>query len=170
MSPETYREIHLTGDHASPARARDEVRRWLGEEHPAYEAVRLVVSELVTNAVLHARYGITGPSGAGPLVLRLVAYGGLLRVEVSDAGLAAGGPRVRAEPAGLLAESGRGLAIVAALSGGSWGHRSHGREPGRTVWCEVPARPSPPEESPPAEAAAAHEPSDAVTLAGGSCR
>ncbi|WP_371782519.1 ATP-binding protein [Streptosporangium subroseum] len=146
MNPETFREIYLPGNPESASQARDEIGKWLGESHPAYENARLAVSELVTNAVRHARYGIAGLTAADPLLLRLVAYGGLLRIEVVDAGLSAGEPRVRADPACLLMESGRGLAIVEALSGGSWGHRSHGRAPGRTVWCELPADPQPVDE------------------------
>ncbi|MEV4246166.1 ATP-binding protein [Streptosporangium canum] len=143
MNPETLKEICLPGDPGSASRARDEVREWLGEDHPAYEAVRLVVSELVTNAVRHARPGVTGRAAVDPLVLRLVAYGGLLRVEVMDAGLTIEAPRVRADPACLLTEGGRGLAIVSELSGGNWGYRTHERRPGRTVWCELPAAPPP---------------------------
>ncbi|MFB9677465.1 ATP-binding protein [Streptosporangium vulgare] len=144
MEPETFSEILLLGDTEAASRAREEVRKWLGEGHPAYEDARLVVSELVTNAVQHARLKVTGQAGASgddPLILRLLAYGGLLRVEVVDAGLSVEEPRLRVDPACLLTENGRGLAIVGVLSGGNWGYRSHGREPGRTVWCELPANP-----------------------------
>lgn len=144
MKPETFSEIFLTSNPEAASRARGEVRKWLGEGHPAYENARLVVSELVTNAVRHARYGVTvqaGASGDDPLILRLLAYGGLLRIEVVDAGLSVEEPHLRADPACLLMENGRGLAIVGMLSGGNWGYRSHGREPGRTVWCELPANP-----------------------------
>ncbi|WP_326645405.1 ATP-binding protein [Streptosporangium sp. NBC_01755] len=165
MEPETFSEILLSSNVEAASRAREEVRKWLGESHPAYENARLAVSELVTNAVQHARHGIAGQaeiSGAGasnvrasnvraansgaadndPLVLRLLAYGGLLRVEVADTGLSTEEPHARADPACLLIENGRGLAIVGMLSGGNWGYRSHGRNPGRTVWCELPAEPS----------------------------
>ncbi|MGC5015937.1 ATP-binding protein [Streptosporangium sp. DT93] len=144
MEPETFNEILLLGNVEAASRAREEVRKWLGESHPAYEDARLAVSELVTNAVRHARHGVTGQAGAfddAPLVLRLLAYGGLLRVEVVDAGLSIEEPRLRADPACLLVENGRGLAIVGMLSNGNWGCRSHGRAPGRTVWCEIPANP-----------------------------
>ncbi|GAA2872628.1 hypothetical protein GCM10010517_33060 [Streptosporangium fragile] len=142
MNPETPREVFLPGEPESVSRARGEVREWLGEDHPAYENARLVVSELVTNAVRHARHGVTGCAPVPPLVLRLAAHGDLLRVEVADAGLSAEDPRVRSAPIVFLAEGGRGLAIVSALSGGNWGCRSHDPEPGRTVWCEIPATPS----------------------------
>ncbi|WP_326829226.1 ATP-binding protein [Streptosporangium sp. NBC_01810] len=174
MEPETFSEILLPSNAEAASIAREEVRKWLGESHPAYENARLAVSELVTNAVQHARHGIAGQaeiSGAGasnvrasnvraansgaadndPLVLRLMSYGGLLRVEVADTGLSTEEPHARADPACLLIENGRGLAIVGMLSGGNWGYRSHGgnwgyrshgRNPGRTVWCELPAEPS----------------------------
>ncbi|WP_433368317.1 ATP-binding protein [Streptosporangium sp. CA-115845] len=183
MEPETFSEILLPSNVEAASRAREEVRKWLGESHPAYENARLAVSELVTNAVQHARHGVAGRgvtghvagrgvtgdgiagqaqisaagasnSGAAnvraandrvanndPLILRLMSYGGLLRVEVADTGLSTEEPHARADPACLLMENGRGLAIVGMLSGGNWGYRSHGRHPGRTVWCELPADP-----------------------------
>ncbi|MEV8630595.1 ATP-binding protein [Streptosporangium sp. NPDC051023] len=85
-------------------------------------------------------------SGAGSLVLRLSALGDLLRIEVVDQGWSTREPRLRADPAFPLAEGGRGLAIVSALSGGNWGYRSHGPGLGRTVWCEIPADPQPSED------------------------
>ncbi|MEV4528708.1 ATP-binding protein [Streptosporangium sp. NPDC049304] len=167
MEPETFSEILLLGNVEAASRAREEVREWLGESHPAYENARLAVSELVTNAVRHARHGVSGQVGAGdddPLILRLPAYGGLLRVEVVDAGLSVEEPRLRADPVCLLMENGRGLAIVGMLSGGNWGYRSHGRQPGRTVWCELPSGPLPdedlPEPSGPSAPAAPSAPDD----------
>lgn len=179
MNPETLNETCFPCDPRSISRAREAVRTWLGEDHPAYEDARLAVSELVTNAVQHAggreaadgatlferagaeRAGVerAGPAGGstagerrelagsaqtGPLVLRLAASGDLLRIEVTDRGRSPYGPRVRADPTCGLAESGRGLAIVSALSGGNWGHRSHDPDLGRIVWCEIPAGPASP--------------------------
>ncbi|MFF0307115.1 ATP-binding protein [Streptosporangium sp. NPDC004379] len=156
MKPDTLRESRLPGGPESASRARAEVRAWLGDGHPAYEPVRLAVSELVTNAVRHARHGVAGcrtcPGRCGchggdaaepPLLLRLSVRGDRLRVEVADAGLAVGDPRVRADPISALVEGGRGLAIVNLISGGCWGFHSHPGRPGRTVWCEIPADPSP---------------------------
>ncbi|MDP9848544.1 ATP-binding protein [Streptosporangium lutulentum] len=135
------RESRLPGDPEAASRARDEVREWLGCDHPAYENVRLAVSELVTNAVRHSRMEQAGVVESDPLILRLTAHDDLLRVEVTDKGWTMGNPRVRTEPVPHLAESGRGLAIVSALSDGNWGYHSHGPGPGRTVWCEIPAAP-----------------------------
>jgi anti-sigma regulatory factor (Ser/Thr protein kinase) len=153
MNPETRKEFCLPSDLESASRARAEVRDWLGEEHPAYEPVRLAVSELVTNAILHARHGVSGGHGltaSEPLLLRLTSYADRVRVEVTDTGLATISPRFRTdvtvgipractEPAFLLAEGGRGLAIVDMLSGGHWDFCSNAEGPGWTVWCEIPA-------------------------------
>ncbi|MEU8267076.1 ATP-binding protein [Sphaerisporangium sp. NPDC049002] len=156
MTPDTLKEIRLPSDPESAARARAEVRDWLGAEHPAYEPVRLAVSELVTNALRHARHQLAGaahgPAVSEPLVLQLSAHDDRLRVEVRDTGLAAESPRGRTEPAFLLAEGGRGLAIVDMLSGGRWDFRSNPDGPGWTVRCEIPAAPSLTDE--PGEAAA----------------
>ncbi|MFF0580188.1 ATP-binding protein [Streptosporangium saharense] len=124
MRPEKNSETYLPNHPESASRAREEVREWLGEDHPAYENVRLAVSELVTDAVRHA---------GGPLTLRLLTLDDLLRVEVEDQ------ENVRGLP---LSESGRGMILVGLLSGGRWGCRSCER--GRTVWCEVPAVPQDP--------------------------
>ncbi|WP_406311670.1 ATP-binding protein [Streptosporangium sp. NBC_01639] len=149
MNPATLREICLPSNPESVSQARDEVREWLGESHPAYENTRLAVSELVTNAVRHASHGIGHP--VDPLAVRLtVTDGGTLRVEVADRGWTTTEPRIPVEPVSDLAESGRGLAIVSLVSDGNWGYRSHGPGLGRTVWCEIPARPPSPEDPLPA--------------------
>ncbi|MET8157223.1 ATP-binding protein [Sphaerisporangium sp. NPDC005289] len=161
MAPDTLKELYLPSTPESASQARSAVRDWLGTEHPAYEPVRLAVSELVTNAVRHA----TGPHNDRPydqdsqdchapcLLLRLLADGDLLRVEVTDGGPSTGRPRIRAEqalllaertqmePSFLLGEGGRGLAIVDMLSAGNWGFRSNPDGPGCTVWCEITTGP-----------------------------
>jgi anti-sigma regulatory factor (Ser/Thr protein kinase) len=88
----------------------------------------LVVSELVTNAILHAR---------PPAVLRLSwvrgEHGGTLRVEVVDAGPALSAPLVGADPD----EHGRGETIVHALAT-RHGMRTHLE--GVTRWAELDVR------------------------------
>lgn len=84
---------------------------------------RLLVSELVTNAILHARTALT-------LVVRLRRTG--IRVEVHDAG--DGAPVLR--DYGDDAMTGRGLALVDELAG-SWGVERHGG--GKAVWFELDA-------------------------------
>ncbi|WP_214415867.1 ATP-binding protein [Sphaerisporangium fuscum] len=142
MAPDTLKEVLLPSTPESAARARAEVRDWLGAEHRAYEPVRLAVSELVTNGVRHARHGVSaGTSEAEPLVLRLSSCGDQVRVEVTDRGLAAVNPQLKVDPVSLLAEGGRGLAIIDMLSEGRWGFHANPDGPGRTVWCEIPAAP-----------------------------
>ncbi|SHI49454.1 SpoIIE family protein phosphatase [Streptomyces sp. 3214.6] len=96
------------------------LRRWQVQE--AGDAVLLVVSELVTNALVHTQ---------GPVRLDLVLRGDLVRVGVSDAS-----PRAPAKPVIVDWEStgGRGLMLVEAMS------ESFGSVPvagGKQVWSEI---------------------------------
>ncbi|NBE99596.1 ATP-binding protein [Nonomuraea sp. KC401] len=86
-----------------------------------HEDVLLVVSELVTNALVH---------GDGPPSLRMRADAFSVRIEVSDAG--ADLPRPREPGPG----DGWGLHVVRLLSTG-WGIAPV--EGGKTVWCELTA-------------------------------
>ncbi|MFE3761075.1 ATP-binding protein [Streptomyces sp. NPDC059104] len=92
----------------------------------------LLLSELVTNAVRYA-----GAPQGRDIGVRVARYGGVLRVEVADAG-----DPVELAPraAGACDEGGRGLAIVAALSV-RWGlcPRRHGI--GKAVWAEITGAP-----------------------------
>jgi anti-sigma regulatory factor (Ser/Thr protein kinase) len=90
------------------------------------EAAQLVVSELVTNAVLYA-----ADSPAIRLDLRLTD--GVVRVLVSDGSL--GEPERRPHPDPWTAETGRGIWLVDAFAE-RWGTETHGRD-GKTVWCEL---------------------------------
>lgn len=91
------------------------------------ETAELLLSELVTNAIRHART----PAGRD-IGVRLARYDGMLRVEVADAN------NHRPEPRSADAdeEGGRGLVLVAALAE-RWGHcpRRHGI--GKSVWAEL---------------------------------
>jgi len=75
-------ELELPGDNAAPALARraldERVEHGLGDEQAG--TLVLLVSELVTNAVLHS-----GAPGT-PVVLRVEARADGLRVEVHDRG------------------------------------------------------------------------------------
>ncbi len=77
-----------------------------------------VVSELATNATLHARTGFT---------VVLDAEDGCVRIETSDTSPTPLRPRTHS----TTATTGRGLGIVAALAS-DWGVRAD--EPGKTVW------------------------------------
>lgn len=90
------------------------------------DVAELVVSELASNASQH---------GAGlAMKVRLVLSGGLLTINVWDADSANFPVMAVADP---LEESGRGLALVDALSE-SWG--SHPAKPsGKIVWARLKA-------------------------------
>jgi anti-sigma regulatory factor (Ser/Thr protein kinase) len=85
------------------------------------ELAELLVSELVTNAVLHARTTIT---------LQVQEAGGGVRVRVADASHR--GPRQR--DYSDEATTGRGLTLVEALAS-AWG--TEPTERGKTVWFEL---------------------------------
>ena len=90
MKSETFEEIYLTSTSDSVPRARSEVRKWLGYDHPAVEDAVLVVSELVTNAIVYSDQG-----NAGDLIrLTLTAAEDFLYVEVSDPGSASTAPHL----------------------------------------------------------------------------
>jgi anti-sigma regulatory factor (Ser/Thr protein kinase) len=107
-----------------------------GVDGDAVANTALVVSELVTNAVRHGHV-------RGRLVeLRLVYdLEKAVTVEVSDAGDRRLPPTAPCPADVALAESGRGLALVAAFSD-AWGVRD--RVVGKTVWARllVASRPS----------------------------
>ncbi|MGW5335213.1 ATP-binding protein [Streptomyces bauhiniae] len=90
----------------------------------------LIVSELVTNAVIH---GKTAPGRQVEVTLDHTA--GRVRVEVRDTG--EGTPRRR--PRIPLAVAGRGLEIVDALCE-KWGVAE--QVVGKTVWAELVVKPS----------------------------
>ena len=99
---------------------REQLRAW--RLAGAAEVTLLLVSELVTNALLHGR---------PPLELRVAAIGEKVRVEVHDA--AGDHPPARAFPP-PDAPHGRGIEIVAALAN-RWG--SAPSPLGKVVWFEV---------------------------------
>ena len=86
------------------------------------DAATLLVSELVTNAVLHA---------GGPVTLRVLARSSLLRVEVEDESAAIPVQR----HFGAEAATGRGLLLVEAMAH-EWGTTSTPTG-GKVVWFEL---------------------------------
>jgi two-component sensor histidine kinase len=90
------------------------------------ENAELVVSELVTNSVRHARV----PNGH-VILTRFACLGGAVRIEVHDANTDK--PEVRS--ASPDEESGRGLALVDLITGGRWGVGER-KGPGKMVWAE----------------------------------
>ncbi|MEV1177574.1 ATP-binding protein, partial [Nonomuraea sp. NPDC049784] len=100
--------------------ARAQLVEW-GLQH-ACEFAELLISELVTNAVRHAR---------GIVRLSLSAADGLLRCEVEDSSPLLPLPRAAADDD----EGSRGLLLVEVLSSG-WGSVPTGQ--GKVVWFELP--------------------------------
>jgi anti-anti-sigma factor len=123
-------DLELPRDPASPARARVEVRQLLsGRERPQVADIVLLVSEIVTNAVVHPR-----TAGETPIALRMVTYPNGFRVEVEDAGDGFD-PSVPLPPAG---ERGRGLFLVDRFAS-RWGAGHVESQAGRRfrVWFEL---------------------------------
>lgn len=122
--------LQLRRHPANAGRARRSAQARLsawGVDEEAAATAALLVSELVTNAVRHAR----APRGR-EIGLHLTLDARCLRIEVSDAG---SGQPVTHQP-GPDNESGRGMSIVAALA------ERHGVCPrphgiGKTVWAEL---------------------------------
>jgi anti-sigma regulatory factor (Ser/Thr protein kinase) len=124
MAPAAWSSsLRLAAHPVSAARARHFVRHRLEAHVPAYLAsdVELVVSELVTNALLHAQ---------PPYRMSLRAFEVTLRLEVED-GAQTGPVRVFAPS---LATAGRGIALVCVLSR-DWGV-SRRTDGGKSVWAE----------------------------------
>ena len=113
----------------APALARAAVSGWL-DGHANANLRRdacLLVSELVTNSVMH------GQATGAPLGLRVSAADGVVRVEVQDQGH--NGAVVRRAPDGNGGGGGFGLQLVEWLAA-RWGV-SH--EHGTLVWFELAA-------------------------------
>jgi anti-sigma regulatory factor (Ser/Thr protein kinase) len=122
----------VAGGPRAPADARDELRNRLGAklDPEVIEIAELLLSELVTNCVIH---GAAAEPGARIEVAASV-FPQVLWVEVSD-----GGPAFEHEPRmpSPHADSGRGLYLVQQLAT-RWGINQGG--PTR-VWFELPRSP-----------------------------
>ncbi|MFK0143335.1 ATP-binding protein [Streptomyces murinus] len=130
------RRLGLEGASGVVPLARDFTRQalydwgWLpaagADQRAAAEDVLLVVSELVTNACLHAE---------GPDELALACDNKVIRLEVTDRGTGQPAPRT---PHRAGRPGGHGMFIVQRLCL-DWGVvRAQGR-PGKTVWAELGA-------------------------------
>ena len=111
--------------------ARDFVAATLGGDHPNTPVLQLIVTELVTNSIVHSR---SGRCADGTVTLTLTGHSRRVRVAVTDSG----GPTLpQLREVDFCAESGRGLFLVDALAI-TW---NCFRNPSGavTTWAEVPA-------------------------------
>jgi anti-sigma regulatory factor (Ser/Thr protein kinase) len=99
---------------------------------PLVDEVLLVVSELVTNAVEHAKAAAPADTDNRVLVVRVRLWGSSLFVEVVDDGAACPAPGDACPNVGGPKERGRGLLIVGELAD-EWGI-SPGLGAGKTIW------------------------------------
>ncbi|GAA2137463.1 ATP-binding protein [Streptomyces synnematoformans] len=138
MADHREASVTLPSEAASVAQARkyvtDILGKWgLPEGADAADTVRLVVSELATNAVQHTR-------GQSPtFTVRLL----LVRDEQVRVGVSDSHPRwPRRLPAAVQQDNGRGLAIVRCLVAESGGRLSVAAadDGGKTVWIALPWR------------------------------
>ncbi|MFD8258835.1 ATP-binding protein [Streptomyces griseoluteus] len=125
--------FELAAHPGSPAQARRLARTRLAGWSvcaDTCESAVLVVSELVTNAVVH--------TASSRVVCELADHDGLVRIAVRDEGCAPGEPHPAQERPDE--EHGRGLLLVAALCR-AWGAQEYG--PGLLVWAELDRGPAP---------------------------
>jgi hypothetical protein len=125
--------LELAADDTAPRTARRRIARALPEwSLPQFEVVAsLVASELVTNAVAATR-GERWTAVVPPVRLWLCGGAAVVAVLTWDATLSAPVPRA----AGDEEESGRGLAIVAALSA-ACGFYYPAHYPGKVTWAVI---------------------------------
>ncbi|MGV9254733.1 ATP-binding protein [Streptomyces sp. NPDC003697] len=120
--------FELAAHPGSPARARRLARARLSGWsvcEDTCDTADLVISELVTNAVVH--------TASSHIVCELHDGGDVVRIAVRDEGCAPGEPH--SSPRGPEEEHGRGLLLVDALCR-AWGAQQDG--PGLLVWAELP--------------------------------
>lgn len=114
--------IELASAAAARRFARETLASWGQEE--LSDAVELLVSELVVNAIVHA---------SSPATLRLRFDGHLLHVEIADESPV---PPVKRE-ASLAADGGRGLLILESMAS-AWGCEP--TPEGKIVWFDLVGR------------------------------
>ena len=109
--------------------ARAAVRQGLEAWPHLQDTAALLVTELATNAVLHARSTFLVELRVGPHAARIA---------VSDTSPVL--PQRKRH--GVVAATGRGLGLVALLSSDSGCHRRDDGTYRKTVWCELPLDPA----------------------------
>ena len=102
--------------------ARQRLRQWMAESGSSRERLedaRVIVSELVANAIRHAQ-----PLPDGTLLIAWHEQGPEVEITVTDGG-APTQPRAIAAPSSALA--GRGMSIVETLASSWWAERTRSR-------------------------------------------
>lgn len=107
-------------------RLMTEVLRTWGHGGSLIQDAQVVLSELATNAVIHARTSFS-------VAMRSDERG--VRISVRDASVAEPAIRDPLPGSELMATSGRGLPLVATLAKGRWGF-DPGPD-GKTVWAQL---------------------------------
>ncbi|MEU7046093.1 ATP-binding protein [Streptomyces varsoviensis] len=135
-TPQSHQHSHereevflLPSRTTSVAEARHRTRQWLDRcavPDGICAAAVLVVSELVTNAVVH--------TDSDRISCRVRADTAQVRLEVRDSGSGRRGPRQRS--AGPDAETGRGLLLVGSVAD-AWGVAAPEHSTGHTVWATL---------------------------------
>jgi len=128
QTPPTRREWRLPRSPRSARQARAVVRDYLSATQPRFldqDAAELVVSELVSNAVLHAG------DASREIALRMSVENGYLHVEVEDDDPRLPAPKVVPDDA----IHGRGLQIIDRMAE-RWGWTKLNGD-GKQVWCDL---------------------------------
>jgi serine/threonine-protein kinase RsbW len=126
MPAQTLRVPWKQGSGRDARRALVASLRELDVDPTVVDEAEIVISELVGNAVRHAK-----PLADGTIRVSWTVRAGVVEIEVTDGG----GPTVpRPAPRSLLAVQGRGLRIVRGFAH-EWG--VHEDRAGRTVWVSL---------------------------------
>ncbi|MEU6309810.1 ATP-binding protein [Streptomyces sp. NPDC047014] len=143
--PPSISELTLAATTNAVAWARrhtvDILQRWRFPDE-GIEVARLLVSELATNAIQHARPAVSSAAtsaesaGPGTIVLRLWPTDRGVVVSVSDNDPRPPAPRV----SNSSATGGRGLLLTEAMAK-RWGYYPTELHLGKIVWAEVPTHP-----------------------------
>lgn len=116
--------VTIQGRPESVSAARSFVTKALGADDPSAEIAVLLVSETVTNAVLHSNSRRPG----GTVTITAIEIGGGVRIEVADEGSEQSAPEVKGHG---CVSGGHGLFLVQTLAD-QWGYVRD--DYGTTVW------------------------------------
>lgn len=103
----------------SVADVRSRLKHWMSDQHFTVQEIddaRVIVSELLANAIRHAR-----PLADGTLAVTWCCDGSGLQISVTDGG---GATRPHAVDAPFSALGGRGLAIIDTIASNWWSERT----------------------------------------------